>query len=150
MAYLPGLPVLDYLLKRAGSRYLLVALYTEAFPDEGHRTLVARGIQKQRGPYLLPTQHKDFTSDPCFYDCWSKLTPFNLVQFDRVVQLDSDVLVLQNMDALMDLELDSPKSAGKGDRVFATSHACVRNPLNKLHYPNDWYATRNMLELIAI
>jgi len=55
------------------------------------------------------------------------------------VQLDSDMLVLQNMDELMELELDSPDKGGKGARVFAASHACVCNPLGKKHYPKDWY-----------
>ncbi|KAL9625360.1 MAG: hypothetical protein Q9160_000423 [Pyrenula sp. 1 TL-2023] len=42
------------------------------------------------------------------------------------------------MDELMDLELDPPELGGKGDRVFAASHACVCNPLKKPHYPKDW------------
>lgn len=117
MAYLPGLLVLNCLLRRAGSGCPLEALYPETFPEKGHRVLAAQGVPKQRVPYLCPTQHKDYTSDPRFYDCWSKLTPFKLVQFNRVVQLDSDMLVLQNMDELMDPELSGPESAGKGDRV---------------------------------
>lgn len=88
--------------------------------------------------YLLPSMHKDFSNDPRFYDCWSKLTPFSLVEYDRVVQLDSDMLVLHNMDELMDLELDPPSMRGKGKRVFAASHACVCNPLKKPHYPAEW------------
>jgi len=56
-----------------------------------------------------------------------------------VVQLDSDMLVLKNMDELMDIELDGPEKGGKGDRVFAASHACVCNPLKRAHYPKDWY-----------
>lgn len=55
-----------------------------------------------------------------------------------MVQLDSDMLVLKNMDELMDLELDSPDMEGKGNRVFAAGHACVCNPLKKPHYPTDW------------
>lgn len=71
-----------------------------------------------------------------FYDCWSKLTPFSLVEYERVVQLDSDMLVRRNMDELMDIELDVPEEEGR--RVFAASHACVCNPLHKVHYPKDW------------
>lgn len=56
-----------------------------------------------------------------------------------MVQLDSDMLVLQNMDELMDLDLDSPALEGKGERVFAAGHACVCNPLKKPHYPKNWY-----------
>src|SRR4051812_25622909 len=63
-------------------------------------------------------------------DCWSKLIPFSLTQYERIVQLDSDMVVLRNMDELMDLPLDP-----EGSRVFAASHACVCNPLKKPHYP---------------
>ncbi|KAF2087469.1 glycosyltransferase family 8 protein [Saccharata proteae CBS 121410] len=137
-AYLPGLLALDYSLKRAKSAYPLVALYTDAFPPDGHRALDVRGIPKKHIPYLLPNTPKDYSNDPRFYDCWSKLTPFSLVEYDRVVQLDSDMLVLRNMDELMELELDPPSMQGDGGRVFAASHACVCNPLNKPHYPKDW------------
>lgn len=136
--YLTGLLTLDYSLKKHKSAYPLVALYTDTFPPEGHKALEKRGIPKQHIKYLLPKVQKDYTNDPRFYDCWSKLTPFSLVEYDRVVQLDSDMLVLQNMDELMELELDPPNAAGKGERVFAASHACVCNPLKKPHYPKDW------------
>jgi len=43
--YLSGLLTLDYSLKAAGSKYPLVALYTDTFPPEGHAALKARGIQ---------------------------------------------------------------------------------------------------------
>ena len=137
-AYLSGLLSLDYSLKLQGSKYPLVALYTDTFPAEGHAALDARGIAKKHVPYLLPKSHKDFTNDPRFYDCWSKLTPFSLVEYERVVQLDSDMLCLKNMDELMDIPLDGAEEAGKGERVFAASHACVCNPLKKPHYPKDW------------
>lgn len=136
--YLPGLLTLDYSLKLAGSKYPLVALYTDSFPAEGHAALDARSIPKKRIPYLLPKTAKDFSNDPRFYDCWSKLTPFSLVEYERVVQLDSDMLCLRNMDELMDIELDAPADAATGPRVFAASHACVCNPLKKPHYPRDW------------
>ncbi|KAM0344638.1 hypothetical protein ACHAPU_007412 [Fusarium lateritium] len=141
--YLPGLLTLEHSLRAVNSRYPLVALYTDSFPLEGHAALRARGIATQHIPYLLPTKGKDFTNDPRFYDCWSKLTPFSLTEYERVVQLDSDMLVLRNMDELMDIELDPPSIAETSDktiskRVFAAGHACVCNPLKKPHYPKDW------------
>ncbi|CAK4034199.1 glycosyltransferase family 8 [Lecanosticta acicola] len=136
--YLSGLLTLDASLKFVGSKYPLVALYTDTFPAEGHAALDARKIPKKRVNYLLPSTHKDYTNDPRFYDCWSKLNPFSLVEYERVVQLDSDMLALQNMDELMDIPLDGRELAGKGQRVFAASHACVCNPLKKPHYPKDW------------
>lgn len=137
--YLSGLLTLDYSLKKHGTAYPLIALYTDTFPEEGHRALDLRKIPKKHVKYLLPSVHKDYTNDTRFYDCWSKLTPFSLVEYDRVVQLDSDMLVLKNMDELMDIELDPPSSGGTGNRVFAASHACCCNPLKKPHYPRDWY-----------
>ncbi|KAL8809377.1 MAG: hypothetical protein Q9200_003465 [Gallowayella weberi] len=136
--YLSGLLTLDYSLKKHGSRYPLVALYTDTFPEEGHKALDIRQIAKQGVEYMLPTVQKDFTNDPRFYDCWSKLVPFSLTQYDRIVQLDSDMLALQNMDELMDLELDPPCMKGTGERVFAAGHACVCNALQKPHYPKNW------------
>ncbi|KAL1958519.1 hypothetical protein VTO42DRAFT_4383 [Malbranchea cinnamomea] len=138
LEYLSGLLTLHYSLKKVGSKYPLVALYTDSFPAEGHAALDARGIVKRHVPYLLPSVHKDYSNDTRFYDCWSKLTPFSLVEYERVVQLDSDMLVLRNMDELMDLELDDPSMEGTGSRVFAAGHACLCNPLKKPHYPKDW------------
>jgi len=137
-AYLSGLLTLDYSLKLHGSKYPLVALYTDTFPPEGHAALERRGIPKQHVNYLLPAVHKDYSNDTRFYDCWSKLTPFSLTEYERVVQLDSDMLVLQNMDELMEMHLDPVEMEGKGNRVFAASHACVCNPLKKPHYPKNW------------
>lgn len=137
--YLPGLFTLEYSLRQTGSKYPLVVLYTDSFSDEGHAALDARGLLKQRVPHLLPSLPKEYTNDPRFHDTWTKLAAFSLVQYDRVVLLDGDMLVLQNMDELMDVELDAPVLGGTGDRVFAASHACVCNPLKKPHYPRDWY-----------
>ncbi|KAK3718488.1 hypothetical protein LTR37_004992 [Vermiconidia calcicola] len=111
--YLSGLLTLDASLKFAGSKYPLVALYTDTFPQEGKDALDQRKIPRKHIPYLLPKTYKDFTNDPRFYDCWSKLTPFSLVEYERVVQLDSDMLVLQNMDELMDISLDGREEAGQ-------------------------------------
>ena len=42
-AYLTGLLTLDYALKKHGSKYPLIALYTDTFPEEGHKALDERG-----------------------------------------------------------------------------------------------------------
>ncbi|KAL2758011.1 glycosyltransferase family 8 protein [Sodiomyces alcalophilus JCM 7366] len=129
-AYLPGLFTLEYSLRKHGSRYPLVALYTDTVPASAHQAIDRRGIPKQRIEYLLPTKGRDYSNDPRFYDCWSKLTPFSLTQYSRVVQLDADMLVRHNIDDLMTLPLDDPAvssdpaNASRSTRVFAAGHAC--------------------------
>ncbi|KAK4162642.1 family 8 glycosyltransferase [Cladorrhinum sp. PSN259] len=134
LSYLPGLLTLHYsLIQKHKSKYPLIALYTDAFPSLGLDALHARSIPTQHIKTILPASSKPYSQDPRFTDCWTKLVPFSLTQYARVVQLDSDMLVLQNMDELFDLPLD-PSS----DRVFAAGHACVCNPLGKPHYPPSW------------
>lgn len=94
-------------------------------------------------PHLSPISGKEYVDDPRFNDCWTKLIVFNLTGYQRVVQLDSDMVVRRNMDELMDLELDPVSLSASGTvqtskRVFAASHACVCNPLKKAHYPANW------------
>lgn len=141
--YLPGLLTLDYCLRQVKSKYPLVALYTEAFPESGRAALAARGIPAQSVSFLAPSNNKEYADDPRFNDCWTKLVAFSLTEYHRIIQLDSDMLVLRNMDELMDLDLDPPSVSATGDaktsqRVFAASHACVCNPLKRTHYPADW------------
>jgi alpha-N-acetylglucosamine transferase len=136
--YMSGLLTLAYSLRKAGTKYPLVALCTDAVPPEGIAALEARNIAWRKVPYLLPSVPKEYSNDPRFYDCWSKLVPFSLTEYDRVVQMDSDMLVLKNMDELMEMELDSPDMKGEGNKVYAASHACACNPLKKPHYPKNW------------
>lgn len=132
LSYLPGLLTLHYSLLRVHSAYPLVALYTDSFPASGLSALRSRRIPHQRIRSLLPPTSKPYRDDPRFLECWTKLAPFSLTQYARIVQLDSDMLVLRNMDELFSVPLDSEK------RIFAAGHACVCNPLNKPHYPADW------------
>ncbi|KAJ4157722.1 hypothetical protein NW754_009371 [Fusarium falciforme] len=139
--YLPGVLTLEYCLRRVGTEYPFVVLYTEAFPDVGREALKSRGIAMAKVPELAPSNPQDYGNDARFQDTWTKLAVFSLTDFERIVLLDSDMLVLQNMDELMNLELDHPSvsaDASASKRVFASSHACVCNPLKRSHYPADW------------
>lgn len=48
----------------------------------------------------------------------------------RIVLLDADMLVKQNMDELMELPLE--------EGWIACTHACACNPRKFAHYPDDW------------
>ena len=139
--YLPALFVLEHSLRRARSAYPLIALYTDDLSAEVHHALDVRSFPQRRIPELLSTLNRISTRDTRFTDTWSKLAVFGLVEFERIILLDSDMQVFQNMDELMDqryLSLDVPGQGGNGYRVFAASHACVCNPLKDPHYPEDW------------
>ncbi|KAH8703996.1 glycosyl transferase family protein [Talaromyces proteolyticus] len=135
--YLPGILTLAYSIQKVGSEYPLVALYTDALPPLALAALEARGIPTRRVPHLSPASGKQYADDPRFNDTWTKLVAFSLVEFDRVVLLDSDMIVRKPFDELMTLELDAPENTS-GNRVFAASHACACNPLKKRHYPKNW------------
>ncbi|KAE8372950.1 nucleotide-diphospho-sugar transferase [Aspergillus bertholletiae] len=143
LSYLPGILTLSYSLQSTGTAYPFVAFYTSTFPAEGLEALHARGISTQAVPSVQPDQTKDFLQDPRFNETWNKLIVFSLVEYDRIVLLDGDMLVRKNMDELMDVALDGPGSGlnngeNQQGRVFAASHACACNPLNKPHYPKTW------------
>lgn len=117
-----------------------MALYIDTLPPSCLAAIRARGIPVRRIEHIQPASGRTYDQDLRFLDCWSKLAAFSLTEYSRVVLLDSDMLVLQNMDELMGLELDDPRMAasGRGTRVFAAGHACVCNPCGRGHYPPTW------------
>ncbi|KAF6007241.1 hypothetical protein HII13_004552 [Brettanomyces bruxellensis] len=129
--YVPGLLTLDYSLKRSKSKYPLVAMYTEQIDPDSLNAIAQRGIPIHRIHKLKPAKSPELSNDPRFNECWSKLYAFKLTQFERVVEMDSDMVVTQNMDELMDIPLSS-------GTAFAAAPACVCNPFKLAHYPHDW------------
>jgi len=57
--------------------------------------------------------------------------PLTIFAFQKVAFLDSDMLVLRNMDDLLDYELPGPD-------WIASVHVCACNPRKLPHYPVDW------------
>ena len=53
--------------------------------------------------------------------------------------LDSDMIVMRNMDELMELDLPS--------NWIAAAHVCACNPGKLAHYPEDWWAFRRYVYL---
>ena len=155
-AYLPGLLTLEFSLRRVKSKYPLVALHTSSLPDKTLHALSARDIPTQQVPYLFPgppspppsptsatsnnTQTPAtiwYANDPRFLASFSKLAVFSLTAYTRIVLLDADMLVRQNMDELFTLPLlhdHAPSTNTNTDKhnnrlpIFAASHACLCNP----------------------
>ncbi|CAI4215278.1 unnamed protein product [Parascedosporium putredinis] len=134
-SYLSGLLTLDYSLRKSHSAYPLVAFYTDTVPGWCLNAIQARNIITRRVEHIRPSSEREHDEDPRFADTWTKLAVFSLTEYKRIVLLDSDMLVLRNMDELMELDLDEPALAARGGkasrRVYAAGHACVCNPLKK-------------------
>ncbi|KAI0257592.1 glycosyltransferase family 8 protein [Lactifluus subvellereus] len=129
-SYLPGALTLHYSLKSVRSRYPLVVLFTPSLPQRTREALIRRNVQLRE---IQPLQPEDgyvlAKQDERFADTWSKLRAFELAEYDRVVLMDSDMIVMRNMDELMELDLPAD--------WIAAAHACACNPRKLAHYPKD-------------
>lgn len=129
--YLPGVLVLASSLAATSARYPLVVLVTEGLDANSRMVLQSAGLAIREVPYLQPKTKKAFAAhDLRFEDTWTKLAVFGLEEYERVVLLDADMLVLRSPDHLIELDLPA-------DHV-AASHACTCNPRKLAHYPVDW------------
>ncbi|KAJ7619152.1 nucleotide-diphospho-sugar transferase [Mycena polygramma] len=131
VSYLAGTLVLDLGLKKAQSKYPLVVMVTPDLPQEARDVLKKGGIPTVEIQTLLPEDgvHQVAAADARFRDTWTKLRVFEL-KYDRVVLLDSDMVVRKNMDDLMEMPL--PPGG------IAAAHVCACNPRKIPHYPADW------------
>lgn len=71
-----------------------------------------------------------------FAEVWTKLRAWDLEEYDRVVLVDSDMLVRANMDELFDLQL--PSNGPQGKEGIAATFACTCNPAKIKTYPATW------------
>lgn len=135
--YLPGLLTLVYALKKVGSKYPFVLLYTESLDVSCHEIIDKElDVYKIKLDTLKPSNAPDLINgDSRFHETWSKIQTFGLYGFDRLGVLDADMAVLQNMDEL----LEDEKVLGLTSQVpLAACHACVCNPYKKPQYPDTW------------
>ncbi|OAX44738.1 nucleotide-diphospho-sugar transferase [Rhizopogon vinicolor AM-OR11-026] len=131
-SYLPGVLVLDHTLRSVNSAFPLVVMATHSLPEDTLSVLERRGIPIFPIASLRPPEglHSLSSHDTRFTDTWTKLRAFELVEFERVILLDADMIVMRNMDELFDIEM--PPS------WIAAAHVCACNPRKLPHYPSDW------------
>ncbi|MEI7480084.1 MAG: glycosyltransferase [bacterium] len=97
--YLPGLLVLDDSLKSVGSQYPLHVLLTSNISknivDILEKKIISYSILGQEiiNPTDVDIHHRWFPT-------YSKLAIFDQVQYEKIVYLDVDMLVLRNIDEL--------------------------------------------------
>ncbi|HEX8498444.1 MAG TPA: glycosyltransferase family 8 protein [Actinomycetales bacterium] len=129
--YLVGVQVLHASLRRSGTTHPLVVLVTPGVDDESRRLLLADGCLVREVPSLRPPSHLEARyANARFAEVWSKLSAWSLVEFERLVVLDADMLVVAGMDELFSIEL--PPGG------LAACHACRCNPNGIASYPAAW------------
>jgi inositol 3-alpha-galactosyltransferase len=122
-SYLAGAVLLAHSLHKHHSRYPLLILITPDFPSTLLSSLEREAALTNSKIHLIehlrPKQKFDLI-DSRFDDTWTKLMVFSLVDCEKLVFLDADMLVLRNMDELFDV--DMPR-----DDWISAVHSCVCN-----------------------
>lgn len=117
-SYLPGVLVLNESLRRTKTRFPLTVLATENLSAATISILDKRGITVLTGFSQLHPSPKSFfinkkSGFEHYSNTFSKLHVFGLTQFDKIVYLDCDILILENIDELFDRAHLSAVVAGK-------------------------------------
>ncbi|KAI5864344.1 glycosyltransferase family 8 protein [Durotheca rogersii] len=127
-AYFGGLLVLNHSLRHHQSRYRLVVMVTRAVEEDEEymEAFAAADI-----PTIVVDKIEPAPRDGKINKgTWEKLAPWSFTQYERVVLLDSDQVILQNIDEMMDVEIP--------EGWIASTHACTCNPRKLAHYSKEW------------
>ncbi|WP_305001766.1 glycosyltransferase family 8 protein [Salinibacterium soli] len=129
--YVVGVRALRASLEASGSSIPLVVMVTEAISEQTRRLLSDEGCMLRDVAPLRPAGGSvDSYANARFAEVWTKLAVWGLTEFDRVVFLDADMLVIRNMDELFSLDL--------AEGSMAACHACRCNPNRIASYPSNW------------
>ena len=129
--YLMGVRTLRASLEKSGSDYPLVVIVTDGIDAESRQLLAGEGCLLRDAEPIRPGSNlQGHYANARFAEVWTKLAAWRLTEFERVVFLDADMLVTQNMDELFSMEL----TAG----TIAACHACRCNPNRIASYPASW------------
>lgn len=113
--YLDGVVVLNRSLKAVGSKYPLCCLLSMAVSKESEYRLTKDNISIVR--LNSPTLNAKVNGDNQEFSHWNytfdKLQIWGLTQYEKIVYLDSDMLVVENIDSLFDRPAFSAVCAGK-------------------------------------
>ncbi|KAI1780380.1 glycosyltransferase family 8 protein [Hypoxylon cercidicola] len=126
--YFGGLLVLNHSLRRHKSKYRLVVMVTRAVEED---TEYMEAFAAANIPTIVVDKIEPAPRDGKINKgTWEKLAPWSFTQYERVVLLDSDQVILQNIDDMMEVEIP--------DGWIASTHACTCNPKKLAHYSKDW------------
>ena len=114
-SYILGLKALAVSLQMVGSKYPLVILIPEERFDELKQKIIEAGfatpVKETNGfymvfktrPYLSSGDYTiDINDNKHWKETFFKLRVFELVEFDKLVLLDSDMMIIKNIDHLFE------------------------------------------------
>ena len=135
-SYLPGLLVLHKSLIDTKTKFPFLVLLTDNISAKAIRTLEKNKInykildQKIINPSKINPEHR-------WYSTYYKLAIFNQIEFEKIVFLDADMLILRNIDELFSKRHLSAVNAGgmlarKSSWTHLNSGLMVIRPSKKL------------------
>lgn len=129
--YLLGVQTLQQSLRDQHSRYPLVVMVTPTITPDTRQALELAGCIVREVSPLRPREGIDGDyAWAQFSEVWTKLCAWQQDDFQRVVFLDADMLVVNNMDEVFDMPLAADS--------IAACHACRCNPNSIASYPDNW------------
>jgi glycogenin len=111
--YLPGVLALHQSLRGVGAAYPLVVALSADFPPAAEASLLQPGILVRRMPESIPIPLQMIEGNGHWGPTFYKIYLFGLIEFSKLVYVDSDMMVLSNIDELFDKPHMSSVPAGR-------------------------------------
>lgn len=101
-AYAPGVETLGRSIDKSGTRHPKVVIHTDDVPSEALRRLAEQGwLLREVAPIENPSPSSGMLFDR-FASVFTKLRAWQLTEFDKIVLMDADMLVVRNIDDLFE------------------------------------------------
>ena len=123
--YLDGVLVLNENLKHLNSKYSLLCIINENINEETRSILNKFNIQYKEMKANIPNYYDDSIHWKYTFD---KLNIFNLTEYEKLVYLDSDFLILENIDHLFNIDTFSMVSDANTNRKYYCSALMIIKP----------------------
>ncbi|KAI9747708.1 MAG: Peptidyl-prolyl cis-trans isomerase H [Chaenotheca gracillima] len=134
-SYLAGAVILAHTLQKHRTKHPLIILVTETLPQACIDVFQSKHwdslkIIVQKVDPLVPEREVNVVAKR-FEDTWTKLRVFGLLDYDKVVFLDADIMIMGEMDSIFDIDLP-------GRDWLGANQACVCNVDKDPWAPPDW------------
>ena len=111
--YLDGIRTLLYSLKKTKSRYPLVVLVPVGFDLSCQKAIKSWGAFIEYAENVNLGDLEKRNKRPYWNETFFKLRVFNLTQYKKIVYIDSDMVILKNLDHLFEKKHISAVQGGK-------------------------------------